>query len=278
VPDASALIEYEKYVGPDKVEHVSRKPTASMEWSIVATNKKVYAIKFDSNFAKKHLYTSAKKSDKVQAKAQELYLAAGSPKGKSASDYMTEAQKQLDQTKFQKQLGHRTQEEQLICGNCGHDRKKHFTGSGGALPTPGPRCKTTGCSCTGWLETHAYEDKRKAQNKPTQNPVAGATTEKNSVIWLNKLDKTSFETVIVESIVERETKLAKDTKTWDANGEHVDWDFGAKNKGCVVYFEVGQTMDQWQQRQGVEVVIKKGATTDVNRPLYVVVHMEKKVI
>jgi len=279
VPDASALIEYEKYVGPDKVEHLSRKATANMEWSIVATNKKVYAIKFDSNFAKKHLYTSTKKTDKVAARAQELFLAAGSPKGKSASDYQAEAQKELDQTKFQKQLGHRTQEEQLICGNCGHERKRHFTGSGGALPTPGPRCKEPGgCTCTGWAEKHAYEDKRKAQSKPTPNPVAGATTEKNSVIWLNKIDKSTFESVVVESIVAREVELAKNSKTWDTNGEHVDWDFGGTNKGCVVYFEVGQAPDQWQQRKGVEVVIKKGATTDVNKPLYVVVHMEKKVI
>jgi hypothetical protein len=278
VPDASTLIEYEKYLGPDKAEHLSRKATANTVWSIVATNKKVYAIKFDSNFAKKHLYTSTKKGDKVLARAQELYVAAGSPKDKSAADFKDAAQKELDQAKFQKQLGHRTQDEQMICANCGHEKKRHFTGSGGPLP-PGPKCKHPGgCTCAGWVEKHAYEDKRKGQNKPTENPVAGATTDKNTVIWLNKIDKTAFETVVVESIVARETDLAKAGKAWDSHGEHIDWDFGATNKGCVVYFEVGQPMNLWQQRQGVEVVIKQGPAATVDKPVYVVAHMDKKVI
>ncbi len=59
--DASALIEYENYTGADKAMHQSRVATASTTWTIAATNKKTYSIKFDSNFAKKHLYTSTKK-------------------------------------------------------------------------------------------------------------------------------------------------------------------------------------------------------------------------
>ncbi len=278
MPDASELIAYEKYTGADKAEHLSRVATANTSWSITATNKKVYAIKFDSNFVKKHLYTSTKKTDKVAAKAEELFAAAGKPQGKTAADYRVQAQKLLDEEKFKKQLGHRTQEEQLICGNCGHERKKHFTGSGGPLPVPGPKCKHPGCTCTGWSEKTAYADHRKAQNKPTHNPVAGATTEKNSVIWLNKIDKASFEKVIVESIVAKEAALAKSGKTWDVGGEHVDWDFGAANKGCVIYFETGQTPDQWLQKQGVEVLVKQGTPVVADKPVYIVVHMEKKLI
>ena len=118
----------------------------------------------------------------------------------------------------------------------------------------------------------------KAHNKPTVNPLAGATTEKNSVIWLNKIDRASFENVIVDSIIAKEAGLAKAGQTWDAGGEHVDWDFGAVNKGCVVYFEVGQSPDQWLQKQGVEVLIKQGTPVVVDNPVYVVVHMEKKLI
>lgn len=276
--DASELIAYEKYIGADKAEHLSRVSTASTGWSIKATNNKLYAIKFDSNFVKKHLYTSTKKADTVAAKAGELYAAAGKPQGKSAADFMEQARQLLDQAKFKKQLGHRTQEEQQICGNCNHERKKHFTGSGGPLPVPGPKCKQPGCTCTGWSEKTAYADARKAKNKPTVNPLAGATTEKNSVIWLNKIDRVTFEKVIVDSIIAKEATLAKASKTWDAGGEHIDWDFGAANKGCVVYFEVGQSPDQWLQKQGVEVLIKQGTPMVVNSPVYVVVHMEKKLI
>ncbi len=98
------------------------------------------------------------------------------------------------------------------------------------------------------------------------------------MIWLNKIDKSAFERVIVESIVAREGALAKASKTWDPAGEHIDWDFGPSNKGCVVYFELGQTPDQWQERQGVEVLIKQGSPVAVDKPLYIVVHLDKKVI
>ena len=45
-----------------------------------------------------------------------------------------------------------------------------------------------------------------------------------------------------------------------------------------MYFEVGQAADKWQERQGVEVLIKRDPAATVDKPLYVVVHLDKKVI
>lgn len=267
--DASALIEYENYTGADKAVHQSRVATASTTWTIAATNKKTYSIKFDSNFAKKHLYTSTKKAGALQTKALALFVAAGSPKGKSSSDYMAQAQKELDGAKFQKQLGHRTQAEQLICGNCNHDRSKHFTKSGKALP-PGPKCKTPACICKGWVEKTSYETGRAAALKPTANPLAGATTEKNTVLWMNKIDKAGFEKVVVESIVAREKALTGD---WPTAGEHIKWDFGAAAKGCVVFIELAKGPHEWGEFQGVEVGIKPAPGHAADKPVYTVYHM-----
>ena len=49
----------------DALSGFSRSATASEEWSVHVTGGKIYKIKFDKNFAKKHLFTATKKTDKI---------------------------------------------------------------------------------------------------------------------------------------------------------------------------------------------------------------------
>lgn len=269
---AEDMIEYEKYTEPGGTERLTRKSTASMEWTIKATGKKVYVIKFDKNFAKKHLYTSSKKSAEILALATKLWEQAGKPAGKSASDYLDEAQKQKDETKFKKQLGHRSKDEQEInCKNCSHPQKSHFTGSG--VPTPCKAIESTGtaCGCATFLaKLGAYEQKRTDQKKLVTNPLAGAPTSKNTVVWMNKVAKTTFEKVVIDTIIAKETALG--STAWSATGEHINWDFGAINMGCVLEIEAGKDMSTWPKKQGITVTVLKLPSTDADKPIYQVVH------
>lgn len=269
---SNELIKYAKYTGTDGLEHESRIATANLEWLITAKNTKVYTIKFDKNFVKKHLYTSSKKKEKVEAEAQRLYLVAGSPKDKTAKDFMVQAQKNIDEAKFRKQLSHRGVDEQEICGLCGHGQKRHQTGSGAATPCKEPLSGGL-CGCATYVSLHKYEEKRKLQGKPELNPVAGATTEVNTVIVMNLIPKSTFEQVVSDALIAKEKALGP--LPWAGDGEHIKWDFGATLKGCVLQVNKTQGIDQWDKKQGVEVVIKT-LTTDPTKPTYQVVHMEGK--
>ena len=275
MPTAEELLKWEDYVdSTGKKLGVTRQATASMAWLVSAKNGKTYAIKFDNNFAKKHLYTSTKKKDKIEAEAERLFKAAGSPQGKSKADYMVEAEKNLTEKKFSKQLGHRSTEEQKICGVCKHEWGLHFTKTGNAKLS-GKKCDSPGCTCTGWTLLEAYKKKRTTQGKPEVNPLAGATTVKNTVIWMNKIPKATFEAVVSDSIIAKETALG--TKPWgdghtgkEADCEHIEWDF--KITGSVVKLE-GDDPSKWTQLDKVIVTIKTLKSTDAKKPGYMVVHM-----
>lgn len=278
--NADELLKWEEYKDPTgKVLGISRQASASMEWLVTATNKKVYAIRFDNNFAKKHLYTSTKKKDKVDALAAELYVKDGSPKGKTKADYMAAAEEQLTQKKFIKQLGHRSGEEQgKTCLMCHHDWSKHFTGSGNPKAS-GKKCDVVGCTCTGWNGAEGYKQKRATQGKTDVNPLGGATTDKNTVIWMNKIPKATFEAIVVGAILakEKERAAASPPQAWghghtgkEADCEHLDLDF--KIPGSVVFIE-GSDPTQWKQLQKVNVTVKNGKSADADRPRYSIVHM-----
>ena len=282
MPNANTMIEYEKYIGTDTLEHITRKATANTTWTIQAINGVTYAIKFDKNFVKKHLYTSTKKNDKVLAKANELFIADGSPKDKTLIDYSVLAQKELDEAKFIKQLTHRSTDEQTNCSICGHKREKHHFPPEQPLILPFTatvKCKHSfntpfgyKCICTGFRGK--YEEQRTNQLKPTVNPLAGATTKKNTVIWMNKIDRATFEAVVVNSIIAKEKALG--ITTWNSAGEHITWDFGATNKGCVVLIDIDKLSADWEQLQGVVIVVNQSVPFDPNAPVYSVVHMHDK--
>ncbi|MBE0546292.1 MAG: hypothetical protein IH627_01280 [Rubrivivax sp.] len=259
---------------------ITRQATADQVFLLSAKNGKVYTIRFENNFAKKHLYTSAKKIDKIEARARQLFNAPGSPKDKGRSFFMTMAQKQLTEEKFKKQIGHRSGYEQgMACTRCRHDWSKHFTKSGNPKES-GKICDEPGCACTGWGGvTEAYKDKRTAQGKPEVNPLEGTPTTKNTVIWMNTIPKATFEAVVTDAIIAKENARAgkKPAEVWgqghtglDVDCEHIELDF--KILASVVYID-GTDPRNWKPRQKATVSIKTLKSTDPNKPSYAIVHM-----
>ncbi|MEO7086368.1 MAG: hypothetical protein ABI442_06315 [Gemmatimonadaceae bacterium] len=207
-----------------------------------------------------------------------MFKAAGSPKGKTKVDYIGEAEKNLTNAKFIKQVGHRGQAEQSICGTCKHEKGMHFTKSG-APKLSGKKCDAPACTCTGWVELKAYEPKRAGQGKPDVNPLAGATTNKNTVISMNKIPKATFQQVVLDALIAKEKERFGKTpaEAWgqghtgkELDCEHLEWDF--KILGSVVFIEGGDP-SKWEQRQKVNVTVKNLKSTDPLKPSYSVVHM-----
>ncbi len=263
--NASELLRnmYEEYTGADGQKHKTRVTTANMEFVVRATGGKVITIKFDKNFTKKHLFTYTKKDPTG---------------GKQILDMTEDEFKALpalyasaNQAKLLKQAGHRTTAEQrLLCKHCGHEEKKHQTGSG----NPAPSCKDklpsgADCTCTKTTPFEAndpvalYEKNRTAKGKPTVNPLAGATTSKTSYIIMNEIPRANFEKTVADAILAQ--------ASWDANGEHIDWDFN--KPGCVITVDTTQAPAAWAKAKGAKVLVKN-KTTDANRPTYEVFHFD----
>lgn len=296
MPDSSSLIEREPYTDSAGVKRLTRVPEASVEWQISAKNAKTYLISFDKNFSKKHLYTSTKKDDKVQAEAKKLWDAASKEERNAwwwqgwwwsyPTELVEQAQKTLDEAKFKKQLGHRSALEGDVCTACGHPEKSHKTGSGAWC-----NCKfvmPTGlqCGCTvgaGFASRNPYAEKRTAQGKPTADPLTGARTNVNTVVLLNKIPLATLKNTISDAIIAKEAALALAGTTWaqgkvglDADCEHIKLDFGASLKGCVLQVKADQDYDDWDEFQGVEVAVKNLHSTDPKKPRYAIVHMHDK--
>jgi hypothetical protein len=296
MPDSSSLIEHEPYTDSMNVRRLTRVPEASVEWQISAKNAKTYLISFDKNFSKKHLYTSTKKGDALQAEAKKLWDAASEEQRNAWWwkgwwwSYPTEltdtGQKTLDEAKFKKQLGHRSALEGDVCTSCGHPEKSHKTGSGAwcackfVMPT-GLQC---GCATgAAFASRNPYADKRTAQRKPTVDPLAGARTNINTVVLMNKIPAATLKAIISDAIIAKEAELAGTGTAWahgkvglDADCEHVRLDFGASLKGCVLQVTANQDYDDWDKFQGVEVAVKNLHSTDPKKPRYAIVHMHGK--
>lgn len=293
MPDSSSLIERETYTDSAGVKRLTRVPEASVEWQISAKNAKTYLISFDKNFSKKHLYTSTKKGDKVQAEAKKLWEAASTQERNAwwwqgwwwsyPTELVEQAQKTLDEAKFKKQLGHRSALEGDICTACDHPEKSHKTGTGAWCPckfatSPGVLC---GCAVLAGFASHnPYTEKRTGQGKATADPLAGARTTVNTVVLLNKIPLATLKDTISDAIIAKEAALAVVGTTWaqgkvglDTDCEHIRLDFGASRKGCVLKVKADQDYDHWDEFQGVEVAVKNLRSADLKKPRYAIVHM-----
>ena len=98
-----SLLTWNKYKDKQlKIDRDTRIDQSAMEWLITVTSGVTYCIKFSGNFHKKHLYTSTKKPENVQAEYDKLSSIVDDEARWQA------AQLAADETKFYKQLGHRT--------------------------------------------------------------------------------------------------------------------------------------------------------------------------
>lgn len=278
-------LEYEKYndLKTGSVRQ-TRVGSANLEWVLQSQGNVQYFIRFDSNFAKKHLYTSTKKAENVKAKYDELASEPDVDKRRAS------AQMAADEAKFKNQLAHRTPAQQKCSTpGCGHKMDEHAGGSGACTvvrselqfpktpPPPGQKAKkqptAVPCPCVKFASV--YADKRLAQGKPTSNPLVGATGLTCDAIWMNKIDAKHFEKVVVQSIIDRAASLG--STPWAADGEHVEWDFGASNAGCVIKVADKGTLQEWVSKgyHKVTVTIKLD-NTDAKKPVYSVCHLDGK--
>ncbi len=279
------LISWEKYKDKQlKIDRDTRIDIAAMEWLIATTGGVTYCIKFSGNFHKKHLYTSTKKPENVQAEYDKL----GSITDDSAR--WLAAQEAADHTKFRKQHAHRSRVEQ-DCSTCGHPVKDH-TGVSMACCRVTKGVRPTGetkngkpvraefadpCICKQYAPPYG-EKRGTMQGKPSVNPLMGATTAAaNDVIWLDKIPRAHFEKVIVTSIQERMSELSKAGKSWDVQGEHVEWDFGSSNRGCILKIDqVTSLADAKAKGYSVVDILMTLDNTDAKRPIFTAGHLDGK--
>jgi hypothetical protein len=285
-----ALVPKVKYTStPSGLSQDTRADESVVQWSIAVTGGVTYLIKFSANFFKKHLHTSTKKLANVQVEYDKLAtIVDDDARWRAAQDL-------ADETKFLKQLGHRSRDEQ-DCGKpgCGHSIKEHkVPGScskvttllefptgykpGDKLPNGQPIKKgpvARACPCTGYAP--AYAEKRGLQGKPSLNPLEGATATANDLIWMDKIPRATFEKVIQTALQKRFADVMP-IPGWNSAGEHIEWDFGAANRGCILKFDTKTKIAdaKAQQFSSVEVTMTLD-NTDPKNPVFTACHLDGK--
>lgn len=281
-----SLVPQVKYTNtPSGLSTDTRADESTVQWSIAVASGVTYLIKFSANFFKKHLHTSTKKLANVQVEYDKL--------GAIADDdaRWTAAQMAADQTKFLKQLGHRSRDEQ-DCEHCKHAIKDHVSGGCGKVTQKleFPTGKKQGdmvdgkpvkkgfvnyaCACAGYLAP--YEQARGLVGKPTANPLLGATAQTNDLIWMDKIPRATFEKVIQDAIQKKFTAVMP-APGWNAAGEHIVWDFGAANRGCIIKLakDTDLAVAIAQGYSSVEVKMTLD-NTDVKNPIFTACHLNGK--
>jgi hypothetical protein len=243
-------------------EALTRVSTANETWMVKDWDGEVYAIKFDSNFSKKHLYTFSKKTDNTAQKAAQLSATSG----KTDAENWHDAEEELLKGKIAKALDKRAVAN--VCA-CGHLFNQH--------PPPNrTTCNGAGCGCTGYATPYGIA--RKYVGKPTYDPYAGMPTPKNTCIILNWVPKTEFEDVVVKSIQALEKPagwvVGQPLAVAVGDAACLKWDFGPARKGVVlVATKVGANVTYAPPFQGCWVSAKKTAS-EFGKQTWQIYHME----
>ena len=192
---AADVLSYEVFYHVSRqVDRITRVATASQEFVVRDWDDEKYVVKFHNNFSKKHLFTFSKDTGKTRLEAE---AEAGKPgqAGQDAENWHR-AEMTLLKGKIAKNLDNRA-----VAGlcDCGHQYNRHP--GGGACnvvypPIPAPALPP--CPCTQFRTP--YRLARNYVQKPTVDPIAGASTQRNSCIILNWVPRAQFERVVVESI------------------------------------------------------------------------------
>lgn len=277
---AADLLQYEKIHHVTKqAERLTRVSTADQEWIVKDWDGELYVIKFDSNFSKKHLFTFSKDVEKTKTEASNEAQKPGQA-GKDAENW-EKAELALLQNKIIKNLDKRAVADRC---HCGHTFTQHL------VPDPPPAHKKklvacpicAGAPCTGFKTPYGIA--RKYVGKPTEDPLAGATTNKNTCIILNWVPKSEFEQVVVQSIQAHEKGplggvawTKGDPLRVNVNDQKVlRWDFGLARKGVIVVADrtkPANDPDRFKNFQGCYVKAKKIGTA-IGKQTWQIFHME----
>jgi len=230
---AADLLTYESFHHVSRnMERLTRVATADQEWVVRDWDGEQYCIKFEKNFSKKHLFTFSKDIEKTKVQAATEAAKPGQA-GKDAENWHN-AEIELLKSKIAKNVDKRA--ISVMC-SCTHAFNRHSL--------PGPACNL--CACAAFATP--YKLARKFVGKPTEDPLSGASTTRNSCIILNWVPKAEFEDVVVQSIQAQEKPhgwakgqplavtaappgspapvVAAATKT-------LRWDFGLARRGAII--------------------------------------------
>lgn len=293
------LVAYKSYTPTGTTDtKQTRKLTLDQEWVFGGTGGTNLMIKFDSNFFKKHLFTYSKKTAEVAQNAYLLSKAAGDPPGRELEFWLQAELTKLNQ-KLRKALEHRAERYKCTCGhyqvshkctnaNCKHEEIKHKTGTGNPCPCkvtlqqPPPahlcgcanqvfHCDIPACPCTAFNVNPAavgiYAAQRAASGKGPDNPLAGAATQLNTCIILDRIPMEKFKSVVINSFETAETPAF----TWAINDQKdLTWDFAVPN--CIINASLGQDPGAWTSGTQTQVVAQKISTTPALNT-YKIVHL-----
>jgi hypothetical protein len=215
-----------------KVERLTRVTTTSQELIVKDTDGERYVIKFEKNFSKKHLFTFSKDADATRKQAEIESKKPGQTD--KVDENWHAAEMALLINKISKNIDKRAVAE--VCA-CGCQFEKHQTTTNPKTPCAcrgrgGIACPTV---CTAFRTPYGIA--RTYVNKPTEDPLSGAKTSKNTCIILNWVPKAEFEAVVVQSIIAHEKHgWTKGDALKCAVGDEktLDWDFTVARDGAVI--------------------------------------------
>jgi len=278
---AADLLDYKEFHHVSaNAERLTRVATADQEWIVKDWDGEIYIIKFNANFSKKHLFTFAKDQEKVKTKASQIK--AGGSVGTDEQNWH-DAEMELLKNKIVKNLDKRAVANRC---DCGHLFNAHLQ----VNPTPPPpnvpgACNTCGGTCAKFATPYGIA--RTYVGKTTHDPLAGATTTRNTCIILNWVPKADFEQVVVQSIQAHEKPVgwAKGNAlavpvagvtpvSVTAATRELRWDFGPSRVGAVIVaHKPGGGVPTYTNFQGCWVKAKK-IGTDVGKQTWEIFHME----
>ena len=249
----------------------SRVAVGSEEWSISDSGGVLYKIKFDNNFAKKHLFTYTKKKANTEEIEKQVAEKVKAGDKRTPEMIREEANEHYLMEKIKKNLNNRS--VAATCTHCSHDRGAHYTKSGVNPAADGCKeClkagKTKATSCK-TFDTD-YNIKRKAKlGAGSFNPLAGAPTPVNGCIVMNKVPKGDFDKALVSGI-----------KAGTAHGKPgqtlVKLDFGATRKGSVIKIDATDASKPpvTTNYQGCYLLAEKGSASTAKNQIWTILHME----
>jgi hypothetical protein len=254
-------------------ERLTRVATANQEWIVKDWDGEVYCIKFNANFSKKHLFTFSKDQEKTKQKAEDEAAKPGQA-GQDEQNWHN-AEMELLKSKIVKNLDKRAVAD--VCG-CGHRFNAHLHPNPAPPPPRLPgACTTCAGACAGFKTPYGLA--RTYVGKPTEDPLSGARTSKNTCLILNWVPRAEFEQVVLQSIqsLEKPAGWNKGDPLAIAVGDErkLRWDFGLGRNGAIIVADKTVVPTNYTNFQGCWVAARKIATS-VGKQTWEIFHMETR--
>ncbi len=93
---------------------------------------------------------------------------------------------------------------------------------------------------------------------------------------MDKIPRATFEKVIQTAIQQRFNAVMP-APGWNVAGEHIEWDFGAENRGCILKLEANTQLADARAKgyKSVEVTMTLD-NTDPKNPIFTAGHLDGK--